>query len=123
MLAVMISASWKLARVARSLFSAESRAAAESADALLFTCLFWNLVFHPHLPLEEEQLSAASTSTSSNDRCKALYDLLTKDEIQASIGADKRTAVETLVAQDKLKVCQSHIQFAGSPANDNTLTA
>ena len=45
--------SWKLARVARSSLSAESQTASESADALLLTCLFWNVIFHPYLPLED----------------------------------------------------------------------
>lgn len=106
--------SWKLARVARSSLSAESQAASESADALLFTCLFWNLVFHPHLPLEESSSAQLQHRPAQVIDAKALYDLLTKDEIQASIGADKRTAVETLVAQDKLKVCQSHIRWVSS---------
>ena len=111
---VMDWRSWKLARVARSSLSAESQAASESADALLFTCLFWNLVFHPHLPLEESSSAQLQHRPAQVIDAKALYDLLTKDEIQASIGADKRTAVETLVAQDKLKVCQSHIRWVSS---------
>ena len=106
--------SWKLARVARSSLSAESQAASESADALLFTCLFWNLIFHPHLPLEDSSSAQLRHRPAHVIDAKALYDLLTKDEIQASIGADKRTAVETLVAQDKLKVCQSHVRWVSS---------
>ena len=106
--------SWKLARVARSSLSAESQAASESADALLFTCLFWNLIFHPYLPLEDSSSAQLQHRPAHVIDAKALYDLLTKDEIQASIGADKRTAVETLVAQDKLKVCQAHIRWVSS---------
>ena len=40
---------------------------------------------------------------------KALYDLLVKDEVQASHGTDKRTAIETLVCQDKLHACNSAV--------------
>ena len=36
---------------------------------------------------------------------KALYDLLIKEEVQAGTGADKRTTIEVLVTQDKLKCC------------------
>ena len=61
-----------------------------------------------------QHFSTATTSTSPCDRCEGFYDLLTKDEIQASIGADKRTAVETLVAQDKLKDCQAYIRWVSS---------
>ena len=46
--------SWKLARVARSSLSAESQATAEAADALLFTCLFWRLIFSPELPIDQD---------------------------------------------------------------------
>ena len=106
--------SWKLARVARSSLSAESQAASESADALLFTCLFWKLIFHPHLPLEDSTSAQLRHRPAHVIDAKALYDLLTKDEIQASIGADKRTAVETLVAQDKLRVCQAHVRWVSS---------
>ena len=45
---------------------------------------------------------------------KALYDLLIKDEIQAALGSDKRTAVETLVAQDKLRVCKAQVKWVSS---------
>ena len=45
---------------------------------------------------------------------KALYDLLIKDEIQAALGNDKRTAVETLVAQDKLRVFKAQVKLVSS---------
>ena len=45
---------------------------------------------------------------------KALYDLLTKDEIQAACGADKRTAIETLVCQDKLRACRASVKWVSS---------
>ena len=106
--------SWKLARVARSSLSAESQTASESADALLLTCLFWNVIFHPYLPLEDSTSAQLQHRPAHVIDAKALYDLLTKDEIQASIGADKRTAVETLVAQDKLKDCQAYIRWVSS---------
>ena len=45
---------------------------------------------------------------------KALYDLLIKDEIQAALGSDKRSAGETLVAQDELRVCKAQVKWVSS---------
>ena len=106
--------SWKLARVARSSLSAESQATAEGADALLFTCWFWRLIFNPGLPLDQDASAQLPHPPSHVVDAKALYDLLIKDEIQAALGSDKRTAVETLVAQDKLKVCRAQVKWVSS---------
>ena len=106
--------SWKLARVARSSLSAESQATAEAADALLFACLFWRLIFNPSLPIDHDASAQLLHPPAHVVDAKALYDLLVKDEIQAALGSDKRTAVETLVAQDKLKVCRAQIKWVSS---------
>ena len=106
--------SWKLARVARSSLSAESQATAEAADALLFTCLFWKLIFNPGLPIDHDSSAQLLHPPAHVVDAKALYDLLIKDEIQAALGSDKRTAVETLVAQDKLRVCKAQIKWVSS---------
>ena len=106
--------SWKLARVARSSLSAESQATAEAADALLFTCLFWKLIFNPGLPIDLDTSSQLLHPPAHVIDAKALYDLLIKDEIQAALGSDKRTAVETLVAQDKLRVCKAKVRWVSS---------
>ena len=106
--------SWKLARVARSSLSAESQATAEAADALLFACLFWRLIFNPSLPIDHDASAQLLHPPAHVVDAKALYDLLVKDEIQAALGSDKRTAVETLVAQDKLRVCKAQIKWVSS---------
>ena len=106
--------SWKLARVARSSLSAESQATAEAADALLFACLFWRLIFNPQLPIDKDTSAQLTHPPAHVVDAKALYDLLIKDEIQAALGSDKRTAVETLVAQDKLRVCQAQVKWVSS---------
>ena len=106
--------SWRLPRVARSSLSAESQAASECADALLFISTFWKIVWQPHLPLEDEKTPLLPHAPALILDAKALYDLLTKDEIQAACGADKRTAIETLVCQDKLKACQATVKWVSS---------
>ena len=106
--------SWKLARVARSSLSAESQATAEAADSLLFACLFWRLIFNPQLPIDQDTSAQLRHQPAHVIDAKALYDLLIKDEIQAALGSDKRTAVETLVAQDKLKVCKAQVKWVSS---------
>lgn len=45
---------------------------------------------------------------------KALYDLLSKPEVQANSGTDKRTTIEALVAQDKLSCCGAKTRWVSS---------
>ena len=106
--------SWKLARVARSTLSAESQAASEAADALLFATTFWNLIWQPWLPLDQLKTAQAKHPPKLVIDAKALYDLLIKDEVQAATNADKRTAIEVLVTQDKLKCCGASTMWVSS---------
>ena len=119
--------SWKLPRIARSSLSAESQACSEASDALLFCCTFWKLLWCPHLPLEDLQTPKLVYEPAMVIDVKALYDLLTKDEIQAACGADRRTAIETMVCQDKLRLCSavtkwvsSELQYADSLTKSDT---
>ena len=106
--------SWKLARVARSTLSAESQAASEAADALLFASTFWNLIWKPWLPLDQISTARAKHPPRLVVDAKALYDLLIKEEVQAANNADKRTAIEVLVTQDKLKCCGALTMWVSS---------
>ena len=111
--------SWKLPRVARSSLSAESQAASEAADAMLYCSTFWQLLWTPLMPLDDFSICRPDHPTALVTDAKGLYDLLVKQELQPSSGADKRTAIEVLVAQDKLlctgakvKWVSSELQFA-----------
>ena len=111
--------SWKLPRVARSSLSAESQAASEAADAMLYCSTFWQLLWTPMMPLDDFSICKPDHPTALVTDAKGLYDLLVKQELQPSSGADKRTAIEVLVAQDKLlctgakvKWVSSELQFA-----------
>ena len=106
--------SWKLPRVARSSLAAESQACGECADALLFSTTFWKLLWNPTCQLEDLQTPKLPKSPAIVIDAKALYDLLTKDEIQAACGSDRRTAIETMVCQDKLKLCDADTKWVSS---------
>ena len=106
--------SWKLPRVARSSLAAESQACGECADALLFSTTFWKLLWNPTLQLEDLQTPKLPKDPAIVIDAKALYDLLTKDEIQAACGSDRRTAIETMVCQDKLKLCNAATKWVSS---------
>ena len=106
--------SWKLASVARSTLGAESQEASEAADALLFASTFWNLVWSPWLPLDDAATAKLPSSARLVVDAKALYDLLTEDEVQAGTGSDKRTTIEVLVTQDKLKCCGAKTAWVSS---------
>ena len=119
--------SWKLPRVARSSLSAESQACGECADALLFSTTFWKLLWNPTLQLEDLQTPKLPQAPAIVIDAKALFDLLTKDEIQAACGSDRRTAIETMVCQDKLRLCDaltkwvsSELQYADSMTKNDT---
>ena len=94
--------------------SAESQGASEAADALLFASTFWNLVWSPWLPLDDVATAKLSGSPKLVVDAKALYDLLIKEEVQAGTGSDKRTTIEVLVTQDKLKCCGARTSWVSS---------
>jgi hypothetical protein len=106
--------SWKLARIARSTLAAESQAASEAADALLFTCTFWNLVWKPWLPLDRLETAKIYNNPKLVVDAKALYDMLIRPDVQATSGSDKRTTIEVLVTQDKLSCCGADTLWVSS---------
>ena len=106
--------SWKLARVCRSTLAAESQAASEAADALLFVNTFWNLLWRPWLPLDNLQTAKATIRPKLVIDAKALYDLLDRPQIQANSNTDKRTMIEALVTQDKIKCCNGKTLWVSS---------
>ena len=106
--------SWKLPRIARSSLAAESQAAGECADALLYVSTFWELIWIPNLPLDASSTATLPVAPAMIIDAKALYGLLVKDEVQASHGTDKRTAIETLVCQDKLNACHAAVRWVSS---------
>ena len=106
--------SWKLQRVARSTLCAESQAASEAADALLYTTTFWNLVWKPHSPLDALETSQMPINPRLIVDAKALYDLLIKPEVQAATSSDKRTTIEVLVTQDKLACNKAKTMWVSS---------
>eukprot|EP00435_Cladocopium_sp_Y103_P035989 s155_g9.t1 len=105
--------SWKLERISRSTLAAESQAASEAANALLFTTTFWNLIWKPWLVLDDLKTAKMNGSSLVVD-AKALFDLLSKPEVQASSGTDKRTTIEVLVSQDKLACSGSETKWVSS---------
>ena len=106
--------SWKLARIARSTLAAESQAASEAADSLLFTSTFWNLIWKPWLPLDQVETARLVHSPKLVVGAKALYNLLIKAELQATSGTDKKTTIEVRVTQDKLCCCGGATMWVSS---------
>ena len=106
--------SWKLARVSRSTLAAESQAASEAADALLFATTFWRLIWSPWLPLDDIRTAQIPNQPKLVVDAKALFDMLVREEIQAGSSTDKRTAIEVLVTQDKLRCCNATTMWVSS---------
>ena len=74
--------------------AAESQAASEASDALLYTTVFWKLIWSPFLALEDSKTPKLKRPPKLVVDAKALDDLLVK---QAASQADKQTSVEVLV--------------------------
>ena len=106
--------SWKLPRVARSGLAAESQAASEAADAMLYASTFWKLIWSPYLALEDPSTPMLKHSPCLVTDAKALYDLLIKQDLQSGGGADKRTTIEVLVTKDKLKCAGAKTKWLSS---------
>eukprot|EP00435_Cladocopium_sp_Y103_P007119 s2224_g2.t1 len=106
--------SWKLTRVARSTLAAESQAASEAADALLFASTFWKLIWSPWLPLDDIKTAQLPNPPKLVVDAKALFDILVKEEIHAGSNTDKRIAIEVLVTQDKLLCCNATTMWVSS---------
>jgi len=85
-----------------------------AAEALLFTCLSRRQILNPGLPIDRDASAQLRYPPAHVVDAKAPYDLLVKDEIQAAIGSDHCTEVETPVAQDKLRVCRAQIKWVSS---------
>ena len=106
--------SWKLARVSRSTLAAESQAAGEASDALLFATTFWRLIWSPWLQLDDPKTAQLPNQPKLIVDAKALFDFLAQKEIQAGSSTDKRTAIEVLVTQDKLQCCGAGSMWVSS---------
>ena len=100
--------------MARSTLAAESQAASDAADALLFASTFWRLLWEPWLPLDDIKTAQCANSPKLVVDAKALYDLLVRDEIQTGSIADKRAAIEVLVSEDKLLCCGASTLWVSS---------
>ena len=100
--------------MARSTLCAESQAASEAADALLYTSTFWNLVWSPQLLVDAPETSQMPVRPRLIVDAKALYDLLVKPEVQAASNSDKRTTIEVLVTQDKLACNKAKTMWVSS---------
>ena len=94
--------SFKLPRIARSTLSAESQAAAETADAVYFACLFMKACLDPDMDLSSPQAARLRHESALVVDDKAWYDLLIQDELQKRLGAEKRMAVEVMVTEDRM---------------------
>ena len=89
--------------------SAEAQAACEATDSLMYASIFWNLLWEPYLPLNDIQTGKMENPPKLVIDAKALYNVLTKEEIQkvpklnpklpklaSQIGSENRTVVVAL---------------------------
>ena len=113
--------SFKLPRVARSTLAAESQAAAEATDSHLFASTLLRAMVYPHQSFDQPEVFSWINAGALIVDAKALYDVLHRDELQATSGSDKRTYLECLTAKDKLRECASHTRW--SPLRDSMRTA
>ena len=106
--------SFKLPRVARSTLAAESQAAAEATDSHLFASTFLRAMVYPDYTFDQPKAFSWLNAGALIVDAKALYDVLHRDELQATSGSDKRTYLECLTVKDKLRECGSHVRWVSS---------
>ena len=108
--------SFKLPRVARSTLAAEGQAAAEAADCLHFTVVFWKAMLYPDFKISEVQPETyrwtAPCALIVDAKC--LFDLLHREELYVSSAADKRTCLEALTTRDKLREIGGEARWVSS---------
>ena len=81
---------------------------------MMYNITFWQLIWHPTLTIDDMTVCQLPHKPCTVTDAKALYDLLTKQELQPNNGADKQTSVELLVTQDKLKYMQTKTKWVSS---------
>ena len=106
--------SYRLPRVARSTLACESQAASEAADAHLFAATFLKAMVTADYSFNDSDPYAWLHSSTLVVDAKALFDVLHRDELQTSAGADKRTHLEALVIKDKLVESKAHARWVSS---------
>ena len=106
--------SFKLARVARSTLAAEGQAASEAADAHLFATTFLKAMTTASYHLQQPDPYSWINASALVIDAKALYDVLSRDALQATSSSDKRTFLEPLVTRDKLREAKAHIRWVSS---------
>ncbi|CAE7901478.1 GIP [Symbiodinium sp. KB8] len=102
--------SFKLPRVARSTLAAEGQAAAEAADCLHFTVVFWKAMLDPNFKVSQVQPDTYRWTAP----CPCLFDLLHREELYVSTAADKRTCLEALTTRDKLREIGGETRWVSS---------
>ena len=85
--------SWKLPRMPRSSLSAEAQAASETADAMMYNITFWQLIWHPTPASDDITACQLRNKPCIVTDAKALYDLLTKQELQPNSAWSRQTNV------------------------------
>lgn len=103
--------SFKLPRVCRSSLSAESQSMASALEEMLLVKLILKMLFNPNMSVDSAQKNLVMDAAVVTD-CKALYDLISRDGIQASL--DKRVAIEGLVIKDLLRQLHAQLRWVSS---------
>eukprot|EP00435_Cladocopium_sp_Y103_P067059 s369_g29.t1 len=101
--------SWKLARVSRSTLAAESQAASDAADALLFVTTFWRLIWSPWLPLDDIKTAQIPNKPKLVIDAKALYDMMIKATSWKQHGQEDGNRSLSLTRQTSVLQCRCHV--------------
>ena len=103
--------SFKLSRVCRSSLAAECQALSTGLDELLLVKNFFTHLLHPTKTMKEVQKLSVGNCALVTD-CKSLYDGVKRENIQQA--ADKRVALECLVAKELSSSMQCQLRWISS---------
>ena len=111
-LSIIDWASRKLARICRSSLSAESQSASAAIDQLEWIRICWSIMLWPTTRYEDENVLVHTGDSPALTDAKALYDAV--NSLTQSKVADRRTAIEVSIIQDRLKAMKSMMKWVNS---------
>ena len=105
--------SFRTPRVARSSLGAEAQAGGQAADAVDFTCRFWEHLLKPGLSLKELIETKSTLKPTLVTDAKALYDSYHREGISSSV-VDKRVSLEIRVMKERMECLGGGLRWMSS---------
>ena len=105
--------SFRTPRVARSSLAAEAQSGGQAADAVDFTCRYWEHLMDPKVTLKNLIQMPSSLKPILVTDAKALYDSFHREGINSSV-IDKRVSLEIRVMKERVTELNGSLRWMSS---------